>query len=67
MDWLQPERVMSIVHSICRARRGLAPFGGFAELIPLIAKLEDYYREEYKDSLKPWDPMISWDENWNED
>ena len=61
INWLEPERVMTIVESLCRGRRG-EPKATFAEVIPKLIKLKEFYDEKYADIKKPWNPLNSWGE-----
>jgi glyoxylase-like metal-dependent hydrolase (beta-lactamase superfamily II) len=68
VNWLQPERLSTVIEALCAGRdpRLVVPGpdnpAALNESIERLAKLKTFYEEKYKDIMKPWDPMSSWEE-----
>ena len=59
INWLQPERLMTVVESLTAGRRG-AQKPPLFETISKINLLREHYQTAYRDMIRPWDPMSAW-------
>jgi glyoxylase-like metal-dependent hydrolase (beta-lactamase superfamily II) len=60
INWLQPERLVTIINALWRGKKGLPQSADIENTIPKLTKLREFYSEKYRDIIKPWDPMCSW-------
>jgi len=60
VNWLQPERLVTIINALWRGKKGLPQSADMENTIPKLEKLREFYKEKYKGIMKPWDPMSSW-------
>jgi glyoxylase-like metal-dependent hydrolase (beta-lactamase superfamily II) len=60
VNWLQPERLYTIINALCNGRRGLPQVPDWGDAIPKMEELSEYHNKKYKNIKEPWDPMSSW-------
>lgn len=61
INWLQPERVMSIVIALGKEKRNEVSPPDFGYLVDNMVRLKEFHEEKYKDIIKPWNPMVTWE------